>query len=293
MSFNYQVYYPILDAYGGPLLVVSFALLLFFECKRPLRKLEQKALRRFFTNAIVSAPAVIAMRLALIPALMVAAAYAEQSKFGLLHLVDLPMPLQFVSGFVFLDYLLYVWHILSHKVPLLWRFHNVHHTDRDLTVSTGIRFHFGEMLLSGAFRTAGVLLIGVAPSVILIYEVVFEMWVAFQHSNWRLPLWLERGLILLFVTPRMHGIHHSNIQAETNSNFSNFLNVWDRIHGTLRLNVPQESIVIGVPAYSDEDDLSVTLLLSMPFKTQRDYWQTSRSSARNEIDSSNKSFLAP
>lgn len=172
MSFDYQVYYPILDAYGGPVLFVTFALPLFLEFKWPLRKLERKPLRGLFTNATVSAPAVLAMRLALIPSLVLAATYAEQSKFGLLHVISLPRPLQFVAGFVLLDYLHYVWHILSHKLPLLWRFHNVHHTDRDLTVSTGIRFHFGEMLISGVFRTAGVLLIGVAPSVILIYEVV-------------------------------------------------------------------------------------------------------------------------
>jgi sterol desaturase/sphingolipid hydroxylase (fatty acid hydroxylase superfamily) len=163
----------------------------------------------------------------------------------------------------------------------------------DLSASTAIRFHFGEMFLSGLFRTLGVILIGVSPSTILVYEVAFEAWVAFQHSNWRLPFRLEKVLIVFFVTPRMHGIHHSDIQAETNSNFSNLLNVWDRIHRTMRLNVPQESIVIGVPAYKDEHGLSVKSLLGMPFTPQRDYWKSPRETTLRDSESASTNTLVP
>src|SRR5690242_4770719 len=119
-----------------------------------------------------------------------------------------------VLTFLLMDYLLYVWHVLSHKVPLLWRFHNVHHTDLDLGVSTAIRFHFGEMFLTGIFRTAGVILFGAGPVAVLVYEIVFEAAVAFQHSNWKLPYPLERALTWLVITPRMHGIHHSIVPGE-------------------------------------------------------------------------------
>lgn len=293
MNFDYRIYYPILDSYGGPALLVLFGLLLFCEFKWSLRKSVQPAFERLLKNIGVAIPTMVAMRLALIPAAMAASAYSERHGFGLLYLVQLPAWLQAMLGFVLLDYLLYIWHVLSHRIPLFWRFHNVHHTDLDLTVSTGFRFHFGEMLLSGIFRTMGVLLLGVTPVVTLIYEVLFEAFVAFQHSNWRLPFRLEQALSAVFVTPRMHGIHHSIVRNETDSNFSNMFNIWDRLHNTLRLNVPQDGITIGVAGYQDESELTLMSLLTMPFRRQHDYWkQTDKLNNQRELTGS-KSLLVP
>jgi sterol desaturase/sphingolipid hydroxylase (fatty acid hydroxylase superfamily) len=269
----YRIFQPILDVYGGPVLLALFLFLLFAEYKWSLRRWVQSFFKRLLINIGVAVPTFLVMRLALIPALVAAGYFVQQHHFGLLYLLPLPAWLHSVLAFMLLDYSLYIWHVLSHKIPLLWRFHNVHHTDLDLGVSTAIRFHFGEMFLSGIFRAAAVLLIGAGPVVVLVYEVAFETSVAFHHSNWRLPLWLERRLNYLFVTPRMHGIHHSIVRRETDSNWSNLLNIWDRLHGTLRLDIPQDQITIGVPGYRDAHDLSVTGLLTLPFRRQREYWK--------------------
>ena len=136
------------------------------------------------------------------------------------------------------------------------------------------------------FRAAAVLLIGAGPVVVLVYEVTFEASVAFHHSNWRLPFWVERPLSWVIVTPRMHGIHRSIVHCETDSNYSNMLNFWDRIHRTIRLNVRQDEITVGVPGYQHGHELTVLGLLSLPFRRQREYWKLSDGTepARPESD---------
>jgi sterol desaturase/sphingolipid hydroxylase (fatty acid hydroxylase superfamily) len=290
---KYQVFHPILDVYGGPLLLALFAFLLFAEYRWSLRRWVKGFLRRLLTNVGVAVPTFLIMRLALIPALVAAGYWVHQHQFGLLYLLPLPAWLHAALAFLLLDYSLYVWHVLSHKVPLLWRFHNVHHTDLDLGVSTAIRFHFGEMFLSGIFRAAAVLLIGAGPVIVLMYEVVFEASVAFHHSNWRLPLWLERPLSWLFVTPRMHGIHHSIVHRETDSNWSNLFNIWDRLHRTIRLDVSQDQITIGVPGYHDGHELSVIGLLTMPFRRQREYWRSPDGTSPDRPEQGSTDILQP
>ena len=124
-----------------------------------------------------------------------------------------------ILGFLLMDWAYYWWHYATHAVPFAWRFHNVHHTDLDLDVSTAARFHFGEILLSIPFRVVAVAPLGVPPLTYLIYEIAFESASLFHHSNWRLPLGVERFLNHVIVTPRMHGIHHSIVQRETDSNW--------------------------------------------------------------------------
>jgi sterol desaturase/sphingolipid hydroxylase (fatty acid hydroxylase superfamily) len=270
---DYQIFYPLLDLYGGPILVVIFFALLLLERKHSLRKWTGSWLQRTLTNAAVAIPTLVTLRLVLIPALMAAAWWAQENNFGLLNLVPVPVGLAAIIGFLWLDYVLYGWHWLSHRIPFLWRFHNVHHTDVDLSLTTALRFHFVEMLMSAAFRAGAVALMGVGPWVVLVFEIVFEASVAFHHSNWRLPYRLERVLTWFMVTPRMHGIHHSIVQRETNSNYSNMFNLWDRIHGTIRLNVRQDEISIGVPGYQDPKDMTVLGILLAPFRKQKPYWQ--------------------
>ena len=223
----------------------------------------------------MAVPSLLGLRLVLVPLEIGAAVWAAEQQFGLLHQFALSPWLHGVLSFMLLDYILYLWHRLNHHIRFLWRFHNVHHTDRDLGVSTAFRFHFGEMIMSAFFRAVGVVLIGAGPVSLLVYEVIFQASVAFHHSNWRLPYRLERVLCHLIVTPRMHGIHHSVVQRETNSNYSSLLTIWDRIHRTLRLNVAQASVTIGVPAYQDEGPEHSTIggLLMLPFRRQRDYWR--------------------
>jgi sterol desaturase/sphingolipid hydroxylase (fatty acid hydroxylase superfamily) len=154
-------------------------------------------------------------------------------------------------------------------VPVLWRFHLVHHVDRDLDASTGLRFHFGELALSTGFRAGQVLLLGVDRATFRVYQTSLLLSVLFHHSNVRLPLGLERRVVPLLVTPRMHGIHHSVVEAERASNFASLLTCWDRLHGTLRLNVPQGAITIGVSGYRDPTTVCLGGALALPFAPER------------------------
>lgn len=178
-----------------------------------------------------------------------------------------------MAGFLLLDLSFYYWHIANHKIPLLWRFHNIHHIDPDLDVSTGFRFHPGEVALSTVFRAIQVALIGASAGTFVIYEALFQMGTFFHHSNLRLPLHLEWALNLIFVTPRMHGIHHSNFRTETDSNYSVVFSIWDRLHRTIGLGIAQEDIDIGVPGYMREKDNCLKQVMIFPFIPQREYWR--------------------
>jgi sterol desaturase/sphingolipid hydroxylase (fatty acid hydroxylase superfamily) len=142
-----------------------------------------------------------------------------------------------------------------------------------MDVSTSLRFHFGEVLYSTGFRALQIYLLGISVLTYLVYEVAFQCATLFHHSNVRLPIKLERALNKIIVTPRMHGIHHSIVKHETNSNYSVIFRWWDLLHGTLRLNVKQADIVIGVPAYMDLQDNKFLNLLILPFRKQREYWR--------------------
>jgi sterol desaturase/sphingolipid hydroxylase (fatty acid hydroxylase superfamily) len=193
---------------------------------------------------------------------------------GLVHLVTLPAWLELALSFLLMDLAFYYWHLANHRAPFLWRFHNVHHTDPELDVSTAFRFHFGEIALSSGFNIIQISLIGISPWGFAIYQLAFQAEVLFHHSNLRLPIRFERFLNKLVVTPRMHGIHHSQVHRENNSNFGTVFPWWDRLHRTLGLNIPQSEITIGIPGYSLPEDNTVPNALLMPFRKQRDYWRT-------------------
>jgi sterol desaturase/sphingolipid hydroxylase (fatty acid hydroxylase superfamily) len=197
----------------------------------------------------------------------------EQRRWGLLGALQLPVWAEAGLALVLMDYTFYVWHVLLHRAPLLWRFHVVHHIDLDLDTSTALRFHFGELIASVPWRAAQVSLIGLNPSTFAVWQVWFALCVMFHHSNLRLPIQAERRINRILVTPRMHGVHHSILPEETNSNWSSGLTIWDWLHGTLRLSVPQEEIEIGVPALHDLQSVTLPKLLIMPFEDQPEYWR--------------------
>ena len=260
---------PILDYFGTPLLLAALVILFWRQLDRPLRQLRYSVWRRAVRNFIFSAPAFALLRLALIPIPLAAAWWAEQRGFGLLHWTPIPGWLRHVAGFVLMDWAYYWWHYATHTVPILWRFHNVHHTDLDLDITTAARFHFGEIIASIPFRVIVATLFGVSPVTLLVFEIFFEGASLFHHSNWRLPLGLERILNRIIVTPRMHGIHHSIVRRETDSNWGTIFSFWDRLHRTLRIDIAQDEIEIGVAGYRDEKDLTLVRLWRMPFGQQR------------------------
>jgi sterol desaturase/sphingolipid hydroxylase (fatty acid hydroxylase superfamily) len=258
------------------LITVMGVFILLFAAEKlfPLRQSRGPLLTRLFINAAISGLAFAVAAMVVRPSALRALNWASEQSFGLIHLLPWPWA-QFITGFLLLDLSFYYWHVLNHKSPLLWRFHNVHHIDCDLDVSTGFRFHFGEVLLSTLFRVVQVSLTGISFATFAIYEVVFQTNTLFHHSNLRLPIRLERWLNKILVTPRMHGIHHSQVQRETNSNFGVVLRWWDRLHNTLVLNILQSRITIGIPGYASSDDNSLWRTFTMPFIKQRDYWRKS------------------
>ena len=257
----------------APLVVAAtFLPLLAFELLRPLRPAVEPKGRRLLRNAVVAASGFAVLALLQAPALGSAWRWMEEHRIGLLHRVNLPRGVEVLLAVLLLDYTLWHWHWLNHKVPLLWRFHLVHHVDRDLDVSTALRFHFGEMALSVPYRLLQVVAIGADAWSLGLWQALLLPSILFHHSNVRVPLGLERVLVRLVVTPRMHGIHHSDYENETNSNWSSLLSAWDFLHGTALLGVPQGRITIGVPAYRRPEQLALGAILTLPFRRGRADW---------------------
>ena len=229
--------------------------------------------KRLEINTIVALPSFSLLRFLLLPVMIwLAMKCNKKLKFGFNYLYHAHSLIKSFNAFLIMDYTNYLWHRLNHRVPFLWRFHLVHHTDVDLDVSTAFRFHFGELIGSVFFRGCFVFLSGATPLTVLLYEILFEAETQFHHSNWALPHDVENGLNKIIVTPRMHGIHHSNIKRKTDSNYSVIFSLWDRLHRTLDLNKPQKEIVIGVPSYSHSQELTSGFLLKLPF-TQIRRWE--------------------
>lgn len=233
------------------LLFGALFVLLVAESLWPLRRTTQSKLTRAAINLALAAVGAAVLKVLLLPFVLTVSADVSARGWGLFPLLGLTGAAALVPTLLALDYTLYVWHVANHSWDFLWRFHGVHHADLDMDVTTASRFHVGELVLSSGYRAAQVVAFGVDPATLLLFETLVTLCAQFHHSNLRLPFALERRLQRLMVTPRMHGVHHSIVRDETNSNFSTIWSFWDRLHRTLRLNVAQAEITIGVPAYRD------------------------------------------
>jgi sterol desaturase/sphingolipid hydroxylase (fatty acid hydroxylase superfamily) len=250
----------------------AFALLVSLERRRPLRRTVEPTLDRAERNLVMAGLAAAALQMTERPVTQRLTALVERRRWGLLRAIVLPRQIEAVIALLLLDYTLYLWHVLTHRVPQLWRLHIVHHVDLDLDASTALRFHAAELLVSVLWRAGQILCFGITRSTLSLWQTLTLLSVLFHHSNVRLPIEFERNLVRFIVTPRMHSIHHSTVHAETDSNWSSGLTIWDRLHGTLRLDVPQDAITIGVPAYREPNELGLINLLAMPFVRQRPAW---------------------
>lgn len=247
---------PAIEQVRPAALLGALALLWVLEELWPLRRRTQPKLKRAAINLGLAAIAAAATRAAFFPLVLMASSDAAGRGWGLLPALGLSGPSATLAALLLLDYTLYLWHLANHRWDFFWRFHAVHHADLDMDVTTASRFHPGELALSSVYRAAQAVAFGVGPGTIALFETLVTLSAQFHHANVRLPFGLERVLGRFLVTPRMHGVHHSIVKRETDSNFSATINFWDRLHGTLRLNVPQDEITIGVPAYRDPARLS-------------------------------------
>ena len=278
---------------AGPLVVGAFILLAWQERRRPLRKRIEPGIRHGARNLAIAGVGVLTMVVFESPLIQPLARLVEQRRWGFLGALQLPLWAEAVVALVLMDYTFYVWHVLLHRAPLLWRFHSVHHVDLDLDTSTALRFHFGELVASVPWRAAQVLVIGLTPFTFAMWQVWFALCVVFHHSNLRLPIEWERRINRILVTPRMHGVHHSDRPEETNSNWSSGLTIWDWLHGTLRLSVPQVEIEIGIPAFHDLNSVTLPKMLRMPFENQPEYWRFPDGRAPESRPTSQSDLLLP
>ena len=195
------------------------------------------------------------------------AIWASTSEIGIFNLTEFPLWVEVTLAFILLDFAIYLQHIISHRVPLFWRFHKVHHTDRDLDASSAIRFHPIEILLSMLYKCGLVLLIGPAAIAVLIFEIVLNASAIFNHANLRLPLGLDKILRTIIVTPDMHRVHHSVIEGETNSNFGFNFSLWDKLCRTYKAQ-PQEgheNMTIGLSEHQNSSPAKLLWSLKLPF----------------------------
>ena len=255
------------------MVAATFLPLLAFEVWRPLRPEVEPKARRLARNAVVALLGFGVLALVQAPALRPLWRWMEEHQVGLLNRVSLPRGVEVALAVLLLDYTLWHWHWLNHRLGFLWRFHLVHHVDRDLDASTALRFHFGEMALSVPYRLLQVALIGADGWSLGLWQALLLPSILFHHSNVRLPVHVERVLVRLVVTPRMHGIHHSAYENETNSNWSSLLSTWDYLHGTILLGVPQRAIEVGVPAYGRPEEVTLGRILMLPFRRRKDDWR--------------------
>ena len=256
-----------------PVLAISgFAALILLEHRAPLRRQSEREPVRSVRNLALGALSMAVVALAERPVVSRLAELVERRRWGLFQRLPLPAPVRDGLAVLGMDYTIYLWHILTHKVPFLWRFHLVHHIDLDMDSTTALRFHALDMLISIPWRVAQVAVLGTSRRALLLWQGFFFASVLFHHSNLRLPARLERRLAGVLTTPRMHGIHHSTVRTETDSNWSSGLSLWDHLHGTFRLDDTQRGGRIGVPAYREPEETRLGASLAMPFRRQRDAW---------------------
>jgi sterol desaturase/sphingolipid hydroxylase (fatty acid hydroxylase superfamily) len=256
-------------ALRGGVFVAVFALLACWERLAPARALKLPRAQRWRANIGLAVVDTLVVRLLVPGSVIAAAALAAQEGWGLFNRLDLPAWSALLAALVLLDLILYLQHVLFHSVPLLMRLHAVHHADADFDVTTGIRFHPLEILISALIKLAAVTALGAPVVGVLIFEVVLNAAAMFNHANASLPSWLEPWIRRFVVTPDMHRVHHSVVEGERNSNYGFCLSVWDRLLGTYT-PAPDGQLNIGLRAWRDGRTIATLPgTLAMPFLRQR------------------------
>ena len=245
---------------------LCFAVFAVAEGLFPRRKLSMDRLIRWPGNLAVTLLNTLLTRI-LFPLAAVGFAASTQAP-GLFGLLSISGITAIIAGVILLDLAIYAQHVLFHRVPLLWRLHRMHHTDNDLDVTSGFRFHPLEILLSLGIKLVVIWLLGAPALAVLIFEVLLSSGALFTHANIRLPQPIDGLLRLLIVTPDMHRVHHSVIEAETNSNFGFNLSVWDRLFSTYikQPSLGHEGMTIGLAESQTMEEQRIDRMLSVPFR---------------------------
>ena len=251
---------------------VVFIVMAVVEFAWPKRKLIASKGRRWFTNIGISVTAGLLIRLmtmAVVPiAAVTAAFYAEDHEYGLLNQVSWPAWVKVVVSLVLLDLAIWAQHLASHKIPVLWRLHKVHHADRDIDVTTAVRFHPIEIALSMLWKIVVVMALGAPPLAVFLFEVILNACAMFNHANVALPGWADAILRLVVVTPDMHRVHHSVLRREHDSNYGFNLSLWDRLFRTYTAQPKggHQGMTIGLTSYQSAEPSKLGWSLILPFR---------------------------
>lgn len=251
-----------LSVFGGVLVLMAALETLF-----PRKPRTQPRLIRWVTNFGILVFYSALLRLLFPVMAMGVAVFAVSKGWGLLNLIEMPLWVHIVISAILLDLAVYWQHVASHKIPAIWAFHKMHHADRDIDVTTGNRFHPVEIILSMLYKMLVVLALGPHVVGVILFEIILNGSAMFNHANLRLPLWLDKIVRLVFVTPDMHRVHHSVIPRETNSNYGFNLTLWDRIFGSY-IDQPQQghdNMTIGLPQYQTDKPSHLLWCLMLPF----------------------------
>jgi sterol desaturase/sphingolipid hydroxylase (fatty acid hydroxylase superfamily) len=245
-----------------------FALVALWEWRAPRREGTWPRRRRWPSNLGIALLSTLLLRLVTPAAAVGSALLAAERGWGIFHLVSLHPGLVFVASVLLLDLVIYFQHRVFHRVPLLWRLHRMHHSDPDFDVSTAVRFHPLEILLSMGIKIAAVLLLGAPAAAVLVFELLLNATSVFNHGNLRLPRGMDRWLRWLIVTPDMHRVHHSVRHEETDSNFGFSIPWWDRLFGTYRAQPADghEGMRIGLTEFSGEREIRLADMLMQPLR---------------------------
>jgi sterol desaturase/sphingolipid hydroxylase (fatty acid hydroxylase superfamily) len=244
-----------------------FLLVALWELLSPRRVLTTSKPIRWLSNMGVVAIDTLAVR-AIFPIIGIHIAFTAQEKgWGLLNVIDLPELLSMLIGILILDLIVYLQHVMFHAVPILWRLHMMHHADLDYDVTTGLRFHPIEIIISMIIKMTAIAALGPSVFTVIIFEIVLNATAMFNHGNLKLPFNIDKYLRLLVVTPDMHRVHHSVTIRETNSNFGFNFPWWDRLFGTYRAqpSAGHEGMTIGLSQFRDPKRNTLHWMLALPF----------------------------
>ncbi len=247
--------------------IAVLLLMALLEALLPRRERHFDRLTRWPGNFMLTLFNTLIVRLLFPTAAVGFALQVEQSGAGLLNLVAVPEWAAIMIAFFVLDFSIYAQHWAFHRMPALWRIHRMHHTDLDIDVSTGARFHPIEIVLSLLIKMAVITVIGAPAAAVLLFEAVLNITSLFNHANLKIPAGLDRAIQLIIVTPDMHRVHHSIIKTETDSNFGFNFSFWDRLFGTYVASPAggHDSMTIGLPEFQSASELRIDRMLIRPF----------------------------
>lgn len=248
-----------------------FCIMICWEYFSPRRIQRLSRKQRWPVNLGLAALNIVIMRLSLGGIAYLSAVSAADQGFGLLNRLAAPEWLSIIVTMLFLDFAIYCQHIVSHKWPLLWRLHQVHHTDLEFDATTAVRFHPLEIIISMLYKVLCIGLIGANPWVVIAFEIMLNGAATFNHSNINIPEAVDKKLRWLIITPDMHRIHHSTEPAETDSNYGFSISCWDRLCKTYvaEPRLPQTAMAIGLSPFRLQQELGFMQVLQLPFKALR------------------------